>query len=53
LTGALPAPAPPASSPSRDLVDKIAELPWQRMAVWAGVAWAAYQLRDFFGVRAV
>jgi hypothetical protein len=21
------------------------------MAVWVGVAWAAYQLRDFFGVR--
>lgn len=27
------------------------ELPWQRVAIWTSVAWLAYQLHDFFGVR--
>jgi len=51
LASSLATPPPPPPPPARDLLDRIAELPWPRMAVWVGVAWAAYQLRDFFGVR--
>ena len=40
-----------SASRGRELLDAIADLPWQRVAVWAVVAWAAYQLKDFFGVR--
>ena len=51
-SAALTSPPPsPSPSPAMDLLDRIAELPWPRMAVWVGAAWAAYQLRDFFGVR--
>ena len=41
----------PSTSRGRELLDAIADLPWQRVGVWAVVAWAAYQLKDFFGVR--
>ena len=38
----------------RDLYRYIAdELPWQRVTIWTVVAWLAYQLHDFFGVRLV
>ena len=39
-----------STSRGRELIDAIADLPWQRIGVWAVVSWAAYQLKDFFGV---
>lgn len=47
---ASPPPSAPPGSRARELMDLLADLPWQRAAVWALVAWAAYQLKDFFGV---
>lgn len=52
-TASMPSSSSASSTTSRgrELLDAIADLPWQRVAVWAVVAWAAYQLKDFFGVR--
>lgn len=45
-------PDSPGPKGGRDLYRYIVdELPWQRVAIWAVVAWVAYQLHDFFGVR--
>ena len=44
-------PDQPGPKGGRDLYRYITdELPWQRVGIWTVVAWAFYQLHDFFGV---